>query len=392
MSEIKGCAFICDEHGTITHVLKDDFDMIPGDIVIMFVSLIYKNSVSSALNMLAEVRSNKVAFDYRLELKYKNEADSLYFMSMAIGNEFLIIGADNHHEAMELSKQIHQINNEQTNQIRNLTKQVYANNSKESEELFDEISKLNNELVNTQRELNRKNAQLHQLNEIKNRFISMAAHDLRNPLNSILLYSEFIEREATELNDTHRDFIGVIKGSTNFMISLINDLLEFGKIESGKVDLDISTFDLCELIEKAVFLHQVKASEKNIDIKIHSTPKTAQIYADVNKIEQVFHNLIGNAIKFSFIDSTININLSEEAHSYVIQVENTGPGIAEDSLESIFKPFSKSETGTADEKGSGLGLFIVKRIVDAHNGEIRVSSTPGKQTKFEVEIPKSETR
>ncbi|MBN2728663.1 MAG: HAMP domain-containing histidine kinase [Bacteroidales bacterium] len=389
MNEIKGCAFICNENGTITHVFKDDFEMIPSDISIMFTSLIKPESVSSALNMLTEVRQNKVAFDYRLRLKYNEEFDDLYFMCMEIGGEFLVIGADNHHEAIELSEQLKAINNEQSNQIRKLIKQMVKEDSKESEEIFDEISKLNNELVNTQRELNKKNVQLHKLNEIKNRFISMAAHDLRNPLNSIMLYSEMVECEAADLSDSQKQFLKVINDSASFMLSLVDDLLEYGKIESGQVELNIREFDLCKAIQKTISVLQHRASEKKIEIVFNSISDQCVLQADDMKIEQVLQNLIGNAIKFSFENTKIIVTLIEEKSKIKLSIENTGIGIPPDKIDTIFKPFTKQSNGTGEEKGTGLGLFIVKRILDAHKASIITESVPNENTIFTVHFSKN---
>lgn len=138
---------------------------------------------------------------------------------MNLGNQLLIIGADNHKEALEFTDKLQQINNEQTNQIRQLLKaqkEKIANQNEETETLLEELSRVNNELINLQRELSKKNAELERLNEIKNQFIGMAAHDLRSPLGNIFSISEYLVLRNENLNNTQKSLLAILKSKVHF--------------------------------------------------------------------------------------------------------------------------------------------------------------------------------
>ena len=393
MKVIKGCAYLCEFNGTVCEVLRDDFSITKNHAVEkLFTSLLDEESTIKALDFLMEIREKRVAFDYRLNFQIENSVKSLYFLGVNLTDKTLIIGADNHTEAINFSNHLYTINNEQSNLIRGLIKEKSlstAQRDKETEELLDELSKVNNESINLQRELNKKNKELERLNDIKNKFMGIASHDLRNPLHVVQMYTDFLVDEASDnLNEEHQDFLKVINSSARFMIGLVNDLLEYSKIEAGTIQLNIECFDLVKVLDGMVNFMKVIALKKNIIINFKHTVSKASINADMYKIEQLFNNLIGNAIKFSHLDSAINIELSKQEDNYLITVSNYGKGIDTANKEVIFRPFQKiAAKGTGNEAGSGLGLFIVKQIVDNHKGRIWYESEPNKRTTFYVELP-----
>lgn len=392
--EIKGFALMCDKGGIIKSVLRDDFRLTDNNPVgKLFTNLIDKKTQNQSLNFLLEIKRNNFSIDHRLNIIIKNKAYSFYFIGIVLNEEILIVGANNHREAIDFTNHLQQINNEQANQIRELLKKDAEQNvniDTEAQQLFDEITKLNNELVNLQRELSRKNNELERLNELKNNFIGMAAHDLRNPLGVILNFSEFLKDDLKdELSEQHLSFLQNIVNSSEFMYRLVEDLLDFSKIESGKIQLNFEEFDLVQILKAIVANSNTLSKRKKIKVNFDANVEAININADSNKIMQVFHNLIDNAVKFSPEGSEINVVLKNQKEKILLYVKDQGKGIASEDQEKVFVPFTSIATkGTAGEKGTGLGMSIVKRIVDSHKGEIWLESEPGKGTTFFVELPK----
>jgi two-component system, OmpR family, sensor kinase len=260
--------------------------------------------------------------------------------------------------------------------------------NRRDDHLYNDFSRLNNELANAQRELAQKNAELELLNRQKNQFLGMAAHDLRNPLQVILLYSRFLLEETDSLTEEQIEFINVIQSSSSFMLDLVNDFLDFSKIEAGKLELNLSQTNLINLIQRSVELNQVLAAPKQIQIVFNRADNFPEIILDESKIEQVLNNLLGNAVKFSPIGGRIEVCTLLRDGGAVISIEDEGEGIPIEKLEILFKPFERgTNPATAGEKSAGLGLAIVKKIVEGHGGEISVKSEPGKGTIFHVFIP-----
>lgn len=392
--EVKGFALLCNNDGIVKSVLRDDFGIVKENPVgKLFSNLTDLESRRQALNFLLEIKQKKISIDYRLNFEINSEANSFYLIGATLFNDVLIVAANNREEAVDFTNHLQQINNEQANLIRELLKKnnrAETEAEKETQQLFDEITELNNNLVNLQRELTRKNIELERLNELKNRFIGMAAHDLRNPLGVIFNYSEFLMDELEgDLSAQHLSFLKNILKSTEFMLSLVEDLLDFSKIESGKISLNPTEFDIVQKLEEIIENYNTLSARKKIKINFNTESTAVQIKADVYKTEQVFQNLIDNAIKFSPENARIDIRLKEKQKTILVEVQDFGKGIKNEDQDKVFDPFTSiASKGTSGEKGTGLGMSIVKRIVDSHSGEIWLESEPGKGTTFFVELPK----
>ena len=173
------------------------------------------------------------------------------------------------------------------------------------------------------------------------------------------------------------------------MYSLVEDLLDFSKIESGNIQLKFEEIDIVKTLQSIVENSNTLSKKKKIEVKLNTNVESVLIKADVHKILQIFHNLIDNAIKFSPEKSRIDVHLEEKKETILVKVQDYGKGIRKEDQDKVFLPFTSIATkGTAGEKGTGLGMSIVKRIVDSHNGEIWLESEPGKGTTFFVELPK----
>jgi Signal transduction histidine kinase len=402
MNKNFGCAFLCNENGTIEQVLRDDFNLVSkiggGS---MFSSLFIPQSQTNALDLMLEAKVKNIAFGYGLDVLVEGDSKSLYFFGVQLNSKLLLIGAENHEEAVEFADHLQQINNEQANYIRQLLKsnatisqsinfQNELNSEAETEKLFNELSAVNNEMANLQRELNKKNIELNNLNELKNQFIGIAAHDLRNPLGIVATYCEILMEEMDDsLSEKHRRFLTAIYSSTKFMQYLVENLLDYNKIDAGKLNLNLESFNLLELVTTINSMMGVIAEQKKISLHLDCNDTYIKIIADKGKIEQVINNLLTNAIKFSYPESEIRLTLADKDSSILLTVEDHGKGISTADQEELFTPFQKNASkGTSGEKGTGLGLSIVKRIVEEHNGRIWVQSKVEKGTTFHISIPK----
>lgn len=256
---------------------------------------------------------------------------------------------------------------------------------------FDELSRLNNDLATTQRELAKSNVELGVLNRQKNEFLGIAAHDLRNPLEVILTYSQFLLDEAEDsLRPEHLEFVRTIRSSSEFMLRLVEDLLDVTRIEAGTLELDLATVDLGGLVERNVALNRVLAGKKGTRIELRCDGGLPPLVLDEAKIEQVLNNLIGNAVKFSPPGSTVEVRVADGPEAAVISVRDQGEGLAPEEVERLFHPFQRGRArSTGGEKSTGLGLAIVKRIVEGHRGEVRVESAEGGGAIFSILLPKA---
>jgi PAS domain S-box-containing protein len=237
--------------------------------------------------------------------------------------------------------------------------------------------------------LRQSNDQLRELNKQKNEFLGMAAHDLRNPIAVIQNASSVLSRYSSEnLSEKQKEFLKKIYDTSKFMLELLNNLLDISKIESGKLELEISKDNYPDFVRKNIEFNRFFATEKGISIEPMLSDNISQVNFDKSKIEQVLNNLISNAIKYSHADTTIRIEVLKQGNFVVTKVVDQGQGIPENELPQVFKPFQKASTKpTAGEKSTGLGLAIVKKIVEGHRGEIGVESEVGKGSTFFFRLP-----
>ena len=235
-------------------------------------------------------------------------------------------------------------------------------------------------------ELERKNIELQKLNEEKNYFLGMAAHDLRNPLSAALTFSEFLMPD--EKDPGRQDMLRHIHEASNFMLSLINNLLDVSKIESGKLKLDLQPGNIIEMMEENIVVNRLLASKKKIEILFSPAKDIPLVIFDKQHIQQVLNNLVSNAIKFSQSETQIVVGLKKGESEITISVKDNGQGIPPQEIDKLFKPFQKTSVrSTAGEHSTGLGLAIVRKIIEAHRGRIWVESEVGKGSVFSFTIP-----
>ncbi len=230
---------------------------------------------------------------------------------------------------------------------------------------------------------------LRQLNELKNRFLGIAAHDMRNPLVSIRGFADVLLMDTSKFNESQAEMLQMIRSASHGMLTLVNDLLDVSVIESGRLNLGIRRASMQALLESRVKMARIQADAKNISLHLH-VETMPEGYFDANRIAQVVDNLVGNAIKFSEPQTQVAVVgiRSEGGHGITVGVWDEGPGLTEADQEKLFGAFQTlSAQPTGGEKSTGLGLAITKKIIEAHGGDIEVQSRVGSGTAFIFTIP-----
>ncbi|MBF0530135.1 MAG: HAMP domain-containing histidine kinase [Deltaproteobacteria bacterium] len=259
----------------------------------------------------------------------------------------------------------------------------------ENEILRRNLQEISAELSNVNRELNKRNAELDWLNDQKNRFLGIAAHDLRSPIGHILISSSFLIEEIDQyLNPEQTEFLNIIRDSSKFMLDLIDDLLDLAAIEAGKLNLNPAPVDLVELLRRNVQLNQLLADKRGLSLVLECCETLPPINLDQSKIQQVMNNLLSNAIKYSPSRGHIVVSLFKSDHDVIVSVRDQGPGIPSTEINKLFQPFSKTNMpAPGGEKSTGLGLSIARRIVTGHGGRMWVDSREGQGAAFFFSLP-----
>ena len=213
-------------------------------------------------------------------------------------------------------------------------------------------------------------------------------HDLKSPLAAILGLSEiFLKMLSADLKENQKDVVRKIHNHTKFALTLVEDILDVALISSGRLQIVKAPVQAKPYIDSVVHGHIINAAEKTITINVFINHDCI-IHIDERRITQVLNNLLSNAIKFSYRGSVIDFVAFQEGDYYFFQVKDKGVGIKETELSQLFKPFSQlSNNPTANEKSTGLGLSIVRNLVDLHQGDIYVESVEGQGSTFTVKIP-----
>ena len=230
-------------------------------------------------------------------------------------------------------------------------------------------------------------------NEAKTRFLFNMSHDIRTPMNAIIGFSELLEKHIDE-KDKAIDYLGKIKSSSNFLLSLINYVLEMARIESGKLALKKEVGCVTELIESLTDVFEPGVKKKFITYSCETDIQHKYVIGDEIKVREIFINIIGNSVKYTPEGGKISVSVKEESFekenyiAYRIIVEDNGIGMSKEYLPHIFEEFSREHTSTESKvTGTGLGLPIVKSLIDMMGGTIEVESQPGCGTKMNVVLP-----
>jgi PAS domain S-box-containing protein len=226
---------------------------------------------------------------------------------------------------------------------------------------------------------------LKEVDRIRTEFVHTVSHDLRSPLTSVIGYAELVSR-AGPLNEDQQEFVRRIQDSIQHITSLINDLLDLGRIEAG-MDTRREFVQLEGILRYTIEMLQGQIKSKNLHVNMEVAPALPAVRANPIRLRQVLDNVVGNAIKYSYANGEIQIAIHFEENQIILQVTDQGPGIPAADQPHIFDKFYRGTNITSEVEGSGLGLAIVKNIVESHQGRIWVESTVGKGSSFFIVLP-----
>ncbi|GAB4294159.1 MAG: hypothetical protein Kow0098_15570 [Ignavibacteriaceae bacterium] len=230
---------------------------------------------------------------------------------------------------------------------------------------------------------------LEELNRLKNEFISNISHELRTPLASIIGFSETIESDPELPEEVRNEFNRIILEEGKRLAKLINDVLDLSRIEGGNITLNKNKFDIIKLISEVISAHKKSAENKLLSLTIDLPSEEVEIYADRDRLYQVFSGILNNAVKFTEKGGRITVSAHSLSKEVEVVISDTGIGIPEKELPLVFQKFYKVSRHSGETPGTGLGLVFVKQIVDLHKGVIIVQSQENKGTSVIIKLLKN---
>jgi len=260
-----------------------------------------------------------------------------------------------------------------------------------------EKMRLERELAERTRDAEKAQSEAEAATTAKSDFLANMSHELRTPLNSIIGFSEVLEDELLgSLNASQRENMQYILKAGRHLLSLINDILDLSKVESGKMELEVDRVSLRGILDASLVMHREKALRHGISLDLQMEPVTDMVIeADERKLKQILFNLLSNAVKFTPDGGSVRVMAREitGAQEIEISIEDTGIGIKLEDIPKLFKEFSQLDSVYDKEyEGTGLGLALTKKLVELHGGRIQVSSEFGKGSRLAFVIPVRQAR
>jgi signal transduction histidine kinase/CheY-like chemotaxis protein len=243
------------------------------------------------------------------------------------------------------------------------------------------------EIVNEK--LQESNLELKRASSMKSEFLANMSHELRTPLNAIIGFSELLlDPGFGGLGEDQKSHVEDILGSGRHLLDLINDILDLSKIEAGKMHLNRECFDMAPAVDEAMALLRIEAGKKQIDLTSRVDGESAGILADRSKVKQVMYNLLSNAVKFTPAGGRVSVTVVREEGLLSVSVADTGIGIGAEDQERIFQAFTQVDGSYARQyQGTGLGLALVKKFIEMHGGQVKLTSTINVGSTFSFRIP-----
>ncbi len=254
-----------------------------------------------------------------------------------------------------------------------------------------DVARSRAELRGLLNETQRQAAELTRAGTYKSQFLANMSHELRTPLNAILGFTQLLhDAEVGPLNSEQREFLGNVLTSGRHLLRLINDVLDLAKVESGKLDFRPEQVDLPELIGEVNAILRTAAADKKVRVEVDVDPSIGRVMLDPARLKQVLYNYLSNALKFTPSGGVVRVRaLPEGADRFRLEVHDTGAGIQPADLARLFVEFQQLDAGAAKKHaGTGLGLALTKRIVEAQGGSVGVRSTPGLGSVFHAVLPR----
>jgi len=238
----------------------------------------------------------------------------------------------------------------------------------------------------TEKQLQQKRLSAEQASDAKSEFLSSMSHELRTPLNAISGFSQLLMLES-DLSNESKKLASGIQDASDHLISLINNILDMSKIESGKLQLHPDKIELVELLQQSLQLFSRQAEDKKIELQFVKPAARIKVLADKLRLKQIIINLLSNAIKYNKPEGRVLIELEVFPRQCVLSITDTGSGIAPDKINQLFEPFSRLDKERSSIEGHGIGLAVTKKLIELMRGEIWVTSEPGQGSCFRVTLP-----
>jgi PAS domain S-box-containing protein len=251
-----------------------------------------------------------------------------------------------------------------------------------------EVAIKQEEIKKTYEEMLGQNLSLKELDKAKNKFIALITHELRTPLSAIIATAEFLHLKFYENEKQLEEFIGTIVVEGQHLLAIINDILDFSKIQTGKMDIFLENADPSELIQKQIESLQKMAEGNEVQLHFDPCPDNPECFFDPLRLNQVVANVLSNAIKFNKKGGSVLIQMTSKEKTIEICIEDEGSGIPKKFEDKVFDEFETLENIKSHHKGTGLGMPISKKLIEAMGGTIHFTSEEGIGTKFFINIPK----
>jgi signal transduction histidine kinase len=277
-------------------------------------------------------------------------------------------------EALRLeNRQLRELNHDLEHRLASRTTQLAATN------------RIKDELLTSERKA-REDAEMSNL--VKSDFLALLSHEFRTPLQAVFGYTELLDADIHgALNESQRLYVHRIKQSQQYLLGLINTILEFAKLESGQqIDVALRHISMHEILQFMESLIAAQLEAKEIAYAYRSVDEAIVAYADATKVQQIILNLLSNAIKFTKPGGSITLECLREPDAVVLHVHDTGSGIPADRLEAVFEPFVQVKMGGTVSSGTGLGLSISRRLADAMGGSLTAVSELGEGSTFTLRL------
>ena len=322
-----------------------------------------------------------------IKLKEKNKEMYLY-LSIALLSILLVIIVVIRYK---YRKKYAILSDEKAKEIDSINKQLQELNSQLEKKINEKTKALNTEIderKQVERELQNLLYREKQINKQKSKFINKISNEIRTPLNAISGLAALLQKKFADTNDsTIKDYIKGIVDNSERLLNLLNNIIDFNKIQTNDITLKFEKINISEIIAKVIQLHQFNINDKKIDLKIN-VDDNIEVVSDKIYLSKVLNEIIDNAIKFTEHGS-ISIESIEQSDTVILKITDTGIGIEQSRLSGIFTHFDQINKDAYDYNSEGIGLPIVKKIINLLNGRIEISSKPGKGTRVFLYLPKN---
>lgn len=258
-------------------------------------------------------------------------------------------------------------------------------------ELEQRVAARTSDLQEANRELLQAKETAEEASRAKSEFLSRTSHELRTPLNAILGFGQLLE--TSTLSPSDRESVDQILRGGRHLLELINEVLDISEFEARRLALSVEPVSVAEVVSESIDLHTPLARARNVELQTSPPDPSWFVFADRQRLRQVLHNLVSNAVKFNHEGGTVQVSgMKSPGETLAIRVADTGPGIPSDHLERLFSPFDRLGAERTDSEGTGLGLAVSKALVEAMGGQIAVNSQLGHGSIFSVELPEADAK